>query len=77
MELVRILWIFIFLFFALILIFTWSKISIISGKIRNITGLMERIVETSNPDDGKAAASTAEEAPKPNNLNKQVRPKPV
>jgi hypothetical protein len=46
MEPVRILWIFIFLFFALILIFTWSKMVIISGKIRSISSLLDNIMNT-------------------------------
>jgi hypothetical protein len=43
MDSIQILWIFIFLFFALILIFTWSKMAIISGKVRTIVHLLDNI----------------------------------
>jgi|GEM_PF-1461265 len=43
MDIIRIVWIFIFFFFTLILIFTWSKIVIISGKIKAITRLVGEI----------------------------------
>ena len=45
MEWVRVIWILNFFFFALILIFTWSKMAVISGKIKSITQLMEGLDE--------------------------------
>jgi hypothetical protein len=47
MEPIRVVWIFIFLFFALILIFTWSKMAIISGKVKAIARLLESLEEIS------------------------------
>lgn len=41
MELVRILWVGLFFFFALILIFTWSKLAVIARKIKAITSLVD------------------------------------
>ncbi len=48
MEWIRVIWVFVFFFFALILIFTWSKMAVISGKIKAITRLVESIDEVSS-----------------------------
>ncbi len=46
MEIIRALWVFIFFFFALILMFTWSKINIIAAKIRAITAVLNDAEQT-------------------------------
>jgi hypothetical protein len=55
MEIIRIVWVFIFFFFALILIFTWSKMTIISGKIKAISRLIENIDTVSKPESEQKA----------------------
>lgn len=42
MELLHILWVVIFLFFSLILLFVWSKMSLIEKKVKNISTLIEK-----------------------------------
>jgi HAMP domain-containing protein len=54
MEIVRALWVIIFFFFALILMFTWSKINIIAAKLRTISAALS---------DGKPAAEGESPAP--------------
>lgn len=48
MELIQIFWVIIFFFFALVLIFTWSKISIISRKISTIISTIDNIKKLEN-----------------------------
>ncbi|MBN2036631.1 MAG: hypothetical protein JW768_07815 [Chitinispirillaceae bacterium] len=45
MEPIKTAWIVIFLFFSLTLLFVWSKMYIISKKIRSISSLVSRIEE--------------------------------
>ncbi|MBD3395685.1 MAG: hypothetical protein GF418_08665 [Chitinivibrionales bacterium] len=58
MELVRVIWIFIFFFFALILLFTWSKMAVISGKIKTI---MRLVSEAENLSAGEAGPPEGDE----------------
>ena len=43
MELVKILWIIKFFFFTLVLFFIWSKMNVISKKVKTITSSLEDI----------------------------------
>ena len=63
MELVRVVWIFIFFFFALILIFMWSKMAVISSKINSIARLVDNIKKISGPEEppGEAGAENGRE----------------
>ena len=49
MELVKIAWVVIFLFFSLTLIFVWSKMYIITRKIKAIDGLLTQTEAVSGP----------------------------
>jgi hypothetical protein len=59
MELVKIAWIVIFLFFSLTLIFIWSKMYIISRKIKTIDALITQCESVS----GKGAAERDQKTP--------------
>lgn len=41
MQVLTAIWIITFFFFALILIFVWSKLVVVSGKIKSITGIIK------------------------------------
>lgn len=47
MEVIKILWIIIFFFFTLMLIFIWSKITLISNKIKKVSGIIDKAKEVS------------------------------
>ena len=59
MELVKILWIIKFFFFTLVLFFIWSKINVISNKIKAITSSIEDIKKLETED--SEAVETVEE----------------
>lgn len=43
MEILRIVWVINFFFFALIVLFVWSKIVLATGKLKTIMALIERV----------------------------------
>jgi hypothetical protein len=43
MEQIKILWIVFFFLFSLTLLFTWSKVYIISRKVKNVAALLSQI----------------------------------
>ncbi len=47
MEIIKILWIIIFFFFTLILIFIWSKITLISNKIKKVSTAVDQLKDVS------------------------------
>jgi hypothetical protein len=47
MEIIKILWIIIFFFFTLMLIFIWSKITLISNKIKKVSAVIDKAQEVS------------------------------
>ena len=47
MEVIKILWIIIFFFFTLMLIFIWSKITLISNKIKQVSAVIDKSKEVS------------------------------
>ena len=59
MELVKILWIIKFFFFTLVLFFIWSKMNVISRKVKTITSSIEDIDKLWSED--AEVAETAEE----------------
>lgn len=59
MELVKILWIIKFFFFTLVLFFIWSKMNVISNKVKTITSNIEDIDKLWSED--AEVAETAEE----------------
>jgi hypothetical protein len=59
MEIVKILWIIKFFFFTLVLFFIWSKINVISNKIKAITSSIEDIKKLESED--SEAVETVEE----------------
>ncbi len=59
MEIVKILWIIKFFFFTLVLFFIWSKINVISNKIKTITSSIEDIKKLESED--SEAVETVEE----------------
>ena len=59
MEIVKILWIIKFFFFTLVLFFIWSKINVISNKIKAITSSIEDIKKLETED--SEAVETVEE----------------
>lgn len=50
MEIVKILWVIKFFFFTLVLFFIWSKINVISNKIKTITSSIEDIKKLESED---------------------------
>jgi cell division protein FtsL len=54
MELIKIAWIVVFLFFSLTLLFVWSKMYILSKKIKIISTLISQVEEI----DGKQPPET-------------------
>ena len=47
MEVIKILWIVIFFFFTLMLLFIWSKITLISNKIKKVSVIIDKSKEVS------------------------------
>ena len=64
MELVKILWIIKFFFFTLVLFFIWSKMNVISKKVKTITSSIEDIDKLWS-EDAEVAETTEETVEKP------------
>jgi cell division protein FtsL len=59
MEFVKIAWVIIFLLFALSLLFVWSKVYIVSRKIKAIDDLINRCESLGGVQSGKAESKPA------------------